>query len=268
MSYSLPPSLCNRSAASTVSDPASCWPASKVKLCCEVQIKLNSNVSFQEIIDATNCWLASSGLTVALGRHCPQRVGVPLLSRCCSSILIEPANLRAFSLHPTHSSSSSSSSSSSGGSSGSSSSSKDMQNCLSAAFTGSCKSSLERQPLVLPYCQVQISVLPYVLHEGVKEGGVEVSDDEESSQTAAAAAAEAAAAGPDAAAAAAAEAAAETSSLFKQWTLPNKEFDGIWDNLHFEEEVKETLLEYAATALLFSHRNVNSKASKNKKKNK
>eukprot|EP00514_Thraustochytrium_sp_LLF1b_P012592 CAMPEP_0184546596 /NCGR_PEP_ID=MMETSP0199_2-20130426/5048_1 /TAXON_ID=1112570 /ORGANISM="Thraustochytrium sp., Strain LLF1b" /LENGTH=394 /DNA_ID=CAMNT_0026941015 /DNA_START=78 /DNA_END=1258 /DNA_ORIENTATION=- len=48
-----------------------------------------------------------------------------------------------------------------------------------------------------------------------------------------------------------------TSTVFTHWELPAKEFDGLWENLLFEVEVKEHLLEFATTSLLFSANCVN-----------
>ncbi|XP_057516693.1 pachytene checkpoint protein 2 homolog isoform X2 [Amaranthus tricolor] len=48
------------------------------------------------------------------------------------------------------------------------------------------------------------------------------------------------------------------SSSFNEWTLPAKEFDGMWESLIFESGLKERLLRYAASALLFSEKGVNS----------
>ena len=38
----------------------------------------------------------------------------------------------------------------------------------------------------------------------------------------------------------------------KQWALPNVSFDGLWESLIFDENVKHNLLEYASTTMLFS----------------
>ncbi|KAL2935920.1 Pachytene checkpoint protein 2-like protein [Bienertia sinuspersici] len=46
-------------------------------------------------------------------------------------------------------------------------------------------------------------------------------------------------------------------SSFNEWALPAKEFDGMWDSLIFESGLKERLLRYAASALLFSEKGVN-----------
>ena len=42
----------------------------------------------------------------------------------------------------------------------------------------------------------------------------------------------------------------------RQWELPSTDFDGLWGNLVFDAGVKERLVEYAATALLFAARGV------------
>ncbi|KNA18522.1 hypothetical protein SOVF_069910 [Spinacia oleracea] len=47
------------------------------------------------------------------------------------------------------------------------------------------------------------------------------------------------------------------NSSFNEWTLPAKEFDGMWESLIFESGLKERLLRYAASALLFSEKGVN-----------
>ncbi|XP_021762834.1 pachytene checkpoint protein 2 homolog [Chenopodium quinoa] len=46
-------------------------------------------------------------------------------------------------------------------------------------------------------------------------------------------------------------------SSFNEWALPAKEFDGMWESLIFESGLKERLLRYAASALLFSEKGVN-----------
>ncbi|OQR69267.1 ATP binding protein-like [Tropilaelaps mercedesae] len=40
------------------------------------------------------------------------------------------------------------------------------------------------------------------------------------------------------------------------FTLPCKEFDGLWENLHFDSDIKHNLLDYSAKALLFAERGV------------
>ena len=49
----------------------------------------------------------------------------------------------------------------------------------------------------------------------------------------------------------------EVSAFCRTWRLPSRTFCGIWDNLHFDDDLKPTLLQYVETALLFSHRGVN-----------
>ncbi|KAA0055262.1 pachytene checkpoint protein 2-like protein [Cucumis melo var. makuwa] len=45
-------------------------------------------------------------------------------------------------------------------------------------------------------------------------------------------------------------------SSFNEWILPAKEFDGMWESLIFESGLKQRLLRYAASALLFTERGV------------
>ncbi|XP_062169002.1 pachytene checkpoint protein 2 homolog isoform X2 [Alnus glutinosa] len=45
-------------------------------------------------------------------------------------------------------------------------------------------------------------------------------------------------------------------STFNEWILPAKEFDGMWESLIFESGLKQRLLRYAASALLFSEKGV------------
>ncbi|KAF9582230.1 Pachytene checkpoint protein 2 [Lunasporangiospora selenospora] len=44
--------------------------------------------------------------------------------------------------------------------------------------------------------------------------------------------------------------------LAHHWSLPCREFEGIWDSLIFDEDIKTQLLEYVQSALLFSDRGV------------
>ncbi|XLR57666.1 hypothetical protein HN51_012008 [Arachis hypogaea] len=46
------------------------------------------------------------------------------------------------------------------------------------------------------------------------------------------------------------------SSSFNEWILPAKEFDGMWESLIFESGLKQRLLRYAASALLFTEKGV------------
>ncbi|XP_059310534.1 pachytene checkpoint protein 2 homolog isoform X1 [Lycium ferocissimum] len=47
-------------------------------------------------------------------------------------------------------------------------------------------------------------------------------------------------------------------STFNEWVLPAKEFDGMWESLIYESGLKQRLLRYAASALLFTEKGVNS----------
>ncbi|KAL5076439.1 hypothetical protein RYX36_015423, partial [Vicia faba] len=46
------------------------------------------------------------------------------------------------------------------------------------------------------------------------------------------------------------------SSSFNEWILPAKEFDGMWESLIYESGLKQRLLRYAASALLFMEKAV------------
>ncbi|KAL6318647.1 hypothetical protein AAG906_000725 [Vitis piasezkii] len=46
-------------------------------------------------------------------------------------------------------------------------------------------------------------------------------------------------------------------SIFNEWILPAKEFDGLWESLIYEPGLKQRLLRYAASALLFTEKGVN-----------
>lgn len=48
----------------------------------------------------------------------------------------------------------------------------------------------------------------------------------------------------------------EEISAANHWILPSQEFDGVWENLIFDTDVKQQLLNYAATTLLFSDKAV------------
>ncbi|KAE8124324.1 hypothetical protein FH972_019222 [Carpinus fangiana] len=45
-------------------------------------------------------------------------------------------------------------------------------------------------------------------------------------------------------------------STFNEWILPAREFDGMWESLIFESGLKQRLLRYAASALLFTEKGV------------
>ncbi|KAG5230231.1 pachytene checkpoint protein [Salix suchowensis] len=46
-------------------------------------------------------------------------------------------------------------------------------------------------------------------------------------------------------------------SSFNEWILPAMEFDGMWESLIYESGLKQRLLRYAASALLFTEKGVN-----------
>ncbi|KAJ8615482.1 hypothetical protein MRB53_034854 [Persea americana] len=48
----------------------------------------------------------------------------------------------------------------------------------------------------------------------------------------------------------------ELLSSFNEWVLPAKEFDGMWESLIYETGLKKRLLQYAASALLFTEKGV------------
>lgn len=49
----------------------------------------------------------------------------------------------------------------------------------------------------------------------------------------------------------------EAISSFQEWLLPAKEFDGLWESLIYDSGVKQQLLRYSESALLFSEKGVN-----------
>ncbi|XP_041353322.1 pachytene checkpoint protein 2 homolog [Gigantopelta aegis] len=49
----------------------------------------------------------------------------------------------------------------------------------------------------------------------------------------------------------------EDLAAASQWLLPSADFEGLWDSLVFDDAIKERLLNYASTTLLFSDRSVN-----------
>ena len=51
----------------------------------------------------------------------------------------------------------------------------------------------------------------------------------------------------------------EGAVAFQMWTLPSLEFDGLWETLLYEEEVKPKLLRYVSTAMRFSELGVDSR---------
>lgn len=49
----------------------------------------------------------------------------------------------------------------------------------------------------------------------------------------------------------------ESVSSCSQWVLPSKDFDGLWENLIYDIDIKQSLIQYCSTALLFSDQSVN-----------
>ena len=47
-------------------------------------------------------------------------------------------------------------------------------------------------------------------------------------------------------------------AMYREWTLPSRDFHGLWESLMYESEVKRRLLRYSASALHFSDSGVNS----------
>ena len=50
----------------------------------------------------------------------------------------------------------------------------------------------------------------------------------------------------------------EDSSAYREYELPAREFHGLWDSLIYDGDIKQRLVTYAATALFFSDRCVDS----------
>lgn len=48
----------------------------------------------------------------------------------------------------------------------------------------------------------------------------------------------------------------EDIATFHEWQLPARDFHGLWESLIFDSGVKQRLLRYAASALLFSDKKV------------
>ena len=53
----------------------------------------------------------------------------------------------------------------------------------------------------------------------------------------------------------------DSVSAFSQWVLPAVEFQGVWENLVFDTTIKDNLLNYASTAMLFADAGVNTQGS-------
>ncbi|XP_076470608.1 pachytene checkpoint protein 2 homolog [Babylonia areolata] len=96
-------------------------------------------------------------------------------------------------------------------------------NVLSVSLSDSDHLILDRKGVDLSQAQVQLHV--YTLNE--EEAGTEELDEEQ-------------------------------VSMASQWMLPSAHFHGHWESLVFDEAIKERLLNYATTTLLFSDKKVNS----------
>lgn len=44
---------------------------------------------------------------------------------------------------------------------------------------------------------------------------------------------------------------------YREWVLPSSDFYGLWETLYYEASVKQRLLQYAQTAILFADKGVN-----------
>ncbi|XP_033096248.1 pachytene checkpoint protein 2 homolog [Anneissia japonica] len=88
-----------------------------------------------------------------------------------------------------------------------------------------CDTELETGKQVIDMCHSKLSIHVYKL--GMDGPGQEELDDEE-------------------------------LSAANHWLLPSVDFDGMWENLIFDDSIKTQLLQYAHTTLLFSDRKVDS----------
>jgi hypothetical protein len=50
----------------------------------------------------------------------------------------------------------------------------------------------------------------------------------------------------------------ESIPACKQWSLPNLEFHNLWESLVFDEDIKNDLLNYSSTSMIFSDKMVDS----------
>eukprot|EP00232_Nephroselmis_pyriformis_P021908 CAMPEP_0182855622 /NCGR_PEP_ID=MMETSP0034_2-20130328/1958_1 /TAXON_ID=156128 /ORGANISM="Nephroselmis pyriformis, Strain CCMP717" /LENGTH=377 /DNA_ID=CAMNT_0024986617 /DNA_START=63 /DNA_END=1193 /DNA_ORIENTATION=+ len=82
---------------------------------------------------------------------------------------------------------------------------------------------LQHAPNVLLFWQMELTVLVYQLSE--EEPAEETEGDEE-------------------------------IAMCREWTLPCRDFDGLWGSLIYDDGIKPRLLQYASTALLFSEKGV------------
>lgn len=48
----------------------------------------------------------------------------------------------------------------------------------------------------------------------------------------------------------------EELAVFHEWQLPSRDFAGLWESLVFDSSIKQRLLRYSSSALLFAEYNV------------
>lgn len=48
----------------------------------------------------------------------------------------------------------------------------------------------------------------------------------------------------------------EELAVFHEWQLPSRDFAGLWESLVFDSSIKQRLLRYSSSALLFAEHNV------------
>jgi SpoVK/Ycf46/Vps4 family AAA+-type ATPase len=47
------------------------------------------------------------------------------------------------------------------------------------------------------------------------------------------------------------------AAAYQEWMLPSKDFQGLWNSLIFDDDIKSNLLDYISSSLLFSDKKVN-----------
>nr|PIM01792.1 ATPase, AAA family protein [Toxoplasma gondii COUG] len=180
----------------------------KAQLCCELCIKDECLVDAEEIRQQGYAWLASSGFTIALGRHDPRLVENAILSRACREINVEyalPEDVES-----------------------------PMGTCVGVGplpETSVCAkwSCMEESPIIVPLIDATVQVVLYYLSSERPEAEMQEDGQE------------------------------EAVPACQHWPLPNEDFHGLWDSLHFDTNVKKTLLQYASSAMLFSDHRINDK---------
>ncbi|CBZ51024.1 cell division cycle protein, related [Neospora caninum Liverpool] len=176
------------------------------QLCCELCIKDECFVDAEEIRRQGYAWLASSGFTIALGRHDPNLVENAILSRTCRAINVEYALPDVESVGTR------------GG-----------VFPLPETSVSARSSCMDESPIIVPLIEAAVQVVVYYLSSERPE--TEMQDDGQE----------------------------EAVPACQHWPLPNADFHGLWDSLHYDTNVKKTLLQYASSAMLFSDHKVNDK---------